>query len=332
MKFGQEALFVIVLGLFSCSGNNEKPVPLSLPSTFDSLPNIPADNQLNVARIELGRILFNEPMLSADGKVSCASCHKQALAFADTVPVSAGVHGKLDRRNSPSLLNVAYQKRLFAEGGIPNLEIQIMAPFGNENEMDFSLTEAARRLSGDKAIQTLSQRAYDRDLDGYSISRAIAAYERSLISMPSAYDRYMSGELSAISPAARAGLALFYSPELACSSCHSGFLFTDQGYHNIGLFAEYKDVGRARLTRDSSDIGKFKTPSLRNVAITQPYMHNGSIARLESAMLHNYPDGRNHPNRDARLGDIKLSETERSQLLAFLRSLTDGNLENPTGY
>jgi len=295
----------------------------SLPGTFDSLPAMPDDNQLTQARIELGRLLFHEPLLSGDASVSCASCHKENLAFADNRRVSSGVHGRLDKRNSPSLVNVAYQKRLFMEGGVPNLEIQVLAPFGNANEMDFTLTAAAKLLQQDVVYRSLAREAYSSEINGFVISRALSAFQRSLISSGSLYDQFLLGDSIAIPAAAQRGSKLFYNDDIACGSCHSGFLYTDQEFYNVGLYIEYADEGRGRLTQNSDDLGKIKTPSLRNVAITAPYMHDGSVATLDEVLQHFNKGGLGHPNQDSRIKPLNLDEYQLSDLKAFLESLTD---------
>ncbi len=320
-------LSLIVLFLIAkCTnhtGDRDDSLIPAVPGTFDSLPPIPVDNQLTKARIELGRMLFHEPLLSGDGIISCASCHKAALAFADDKPVSAGVHGRLDKRNSPSLINVAYQQRLFLEGGIPNLEIQILAPFGNENEMDFSLRKASEILNELEVYQKLAMAAYGSEISGLVISKALSNYQRSLLSSGSPYDAYVLGDQLALNEREKRGMTLFFSGELACSSCHSGFLFTDQDFYNIGLYAKYNDEGRGRLTLDQNDLGKIKTPSLRNVGLTAPYMHDGSLPTLDEVLLHFNSGGVAHANKDARIRKLGLDDHELRDLKAFLLALTD---------
>ncbi len=309
------------------SACSQKSIPdhfeIAIPATFDSLPNFRADNQLTEARIALGKKLFFDTLLSADGSISCASCHKPGLAYADSVPVSSGVHGRLDNRNSPSLINVAWQKHLFREGGIPSLELQALAPFVNENEMNFTLTQAAASLSADNTYRRMANAAYGTTLGAYEIARALAAFQRSLISTGSAYDAYMLGDTTAISAAAIKGMKLFFSESASCSSCHTGFLFTDQNFYNIGLYETYADEGRGRFTRKEADLGKMKTPSLRNVAITAPYMHDGSIATLDQVLIFFNQGGHLNENKDARIRPLGMSAADLDELREFLASLTD---------
>ncbi len=299
------------------------PYVFALPSTFDSLPPIPDDNSLTKARIALGKELFFDKRLSADGSTSCASCHKPALAYADTVAISPGVHGRFDFRNSPSLLNVAYQKALFREGGIPSLELQVLSPFMSEREMDLNLRDIQSILAADQAMNSLSLEAYGEAISPLIMAKSLAGFQRSLLSSGSAYDRFMAGDSAALSAKARRGMDLFFSEATSCGSCHSGFLFTDQNYSNIGLYTDYKDEGRGRLTMNPGDFGKMKTPGLRNVAITPPYMHDGSMATLDEVLEHYNAGGKAHANKDSRVKALNLSDGELNDLKIFLSALTE---------
>ncbi len=323
---------VLIHILCSCTSqqrNEDGSYLLQLPPTFDSLPPIPENNKLTAARIELGEKLFFEKRLSSDGTVSCGSCHKPSLAYADTLAVSGGVHGRFDNRNSPSLINVAWQKHLFREGGVPSLEIQALAPFANENEMDFSLTHAAILLSEDDAYRRMAMEAYDTTMSAYVMGLALACFQRSLISTGSRYDAWLKGDTLALSAAALRGLNIFNSERAACAGCHSGFLLTNQEYHNIGLYTDYNDEGRGRLTRKNADLGKMKTPSLRNVGITAPYMHDGSLRTLTDVIQFFNEGGNPHQNKDERIKPLKLNEQELKDLEAFLMSLTDISYADP---
>ena len=226
-------------------------------------------------------------------------------------------------RNSPSLINVAYQKKLFREGGIPSLEAQVLAPFGNESEMNISLSEAMEHLEHHDDYPRMAREAYGEEMSPMVMARALAAYQRSLISAGSIYDAYLAGDSAALSLSAKKGMALFFSERTACSDCHSGFLFTDQGFHNVGLYSEYRDHGRERITQKAEDIGKMKTPSLRNVALTPPYMHDGSLRSLEEVIDHFDSGGKGHPAQSTKVRPLSLSAEEKSDLKAFLISLSD---------
>jgi cytochrome c peroxidase len=319
------AFAFLIVALWAC-----QPAPkiadaytFQLPATFDSLPPVPTENQLTEARIALGKKLFFDARLSADGKLSCGSCHLPALAYADTFAISAGVHGRLDVRNAPSLLNVAYQQTLFREGGIPNLELQVLAPFVNEGEMNLNIRDLARILVADSFYPMAALEAYAEQISPLIMAKALACFQRSLISSGSAYDAFMQGDSTAMTSAALRGMQLFYSDQTACGTCHSGFLFSDQQFYNVGLYSLYSDEGRGRLTGNPDDVGRMKTPSLRNVAITFPYMHDGSVVSLGAVLQHFNTGGKDHPNKDGRIRPLNLSQMELSDLKAFLYALTD---------
>ncbi|MCA1763974.1 MAG: cytochrome-c peroxidase [Flavobacteriales bacterium] len=321
-------LTAIVFAALVLSGcDSENTFQLHVPPSFDSLPAIPENNELTTRRIELGRLLFHDKRLSGDGRISCASCHKAELAYADTVALSLGVHGNTDARNAYSLINVAYQNHLFMEGGISSLELQVVSPFSNQNEMGFTLKEAVADLKSDSAYTRLANLAYGRELDEHMIGLAIASFERSLISTGSRFDDFLAGDSTALNASELRGKDLFYSDKTGCASCHSGFLFTDQKYWNIGLYENYSDEGRARLTQKAGDLGKFKTPSLRNVAITYPYMHNGSLKTLMDVLIHFNEGGKNHINQDERIKPLGLSADELKDLESFLGVLTEKELD-----
>lgn len=308
----------------------ENPVLLQIPVGFPQ-PQIPADNALTAERIALGKRLFYDPILSRDSTISCASCHKQSLAFADSTATSPGVEGRPGVRNSPTLANVAYQKTLLREGGLPTLEMQILVPIQEHNEFDFNILSIMERLEKNPEYVQMAQQAYGRKPDPFVITRSIAAFERTLLSGNSAFDQwYFQGKKRALSPEAQRGFALFNSERLGCNQCHSGFLFTNQAVANNGLYETYADPGRMRLTGLESDRAVFKIPTLRNVALTAPYMHDGSLKTLDAVIDHYQTGGRPHPNKSPLLKPFHLTPAERRDLLAFLTSLTDPSfLQNP---
>lgn len=308
----------------------ETPVVWTLPDHFPPPPE-PADNPTTVERVSLGRQLFYEPLLSLDSSTSCASCHHPNLAFSDPRQVSTGVHGGIGFRNSPTLTNVAYNDRYFFDGGIPSLELQVLAPLDNADEMRLNIHQAALRLREDSQYIQLFKQAYNRPPDSYGIVRALAAFQRTLISADSPYDRWLSGDQTALSAAANRGKALFFSAELKCSQCHSGFNFTNNGFANNGLHSDYTaDPGRRRVTMEEEDIGKFKVPTLRNISVTAPYMHDGSIPTLHAVIDHYAKGGQQHPNKSPLITGFTITPAERSDLLAFLQCLSDSTfLHNP---
>ncbi len=295
---------------------------LHLPPGF-AMPAMPAENPLTEASVQLGKALFFDARLSRTGALSCAGCHFEANAFSDTLAKSIGVNGLPGMRNAPTLANVAYHNSFFRDGGIPTLERQVIAPVHDDLEMDHDLTVVSSDLRDVEPYQTLSMQAYGKPLDPYVITRSIANYERTLISGWSRYDRYMQGDGAALSDAEVRGLQLFNSAGLNCTACHVGFDLSDHDFHNVGQYMAYADSGRARITLLPEDRGKFKTPTLRNIALTGPYMHDGSMVTLEEVIGHFASGGLPHVNRDPQLQSFALNLQERSDLIAFLSALTD---------
>ncbi len=298
-----------------------------LPSGFPELP-YPADNAPTALRVELGKQLFYDTRLSRDGNLSCASCHLPEHAFADPRAVSQGTDGREGLRNSPTLTNVAWQPYLFMDGGVPNLELQVMHPLNDPLEFDLHIVDAANILANDENYAQMSRSAYNRELDPYVIMRSIAAFERTLISGNSAFDRFLAGDENALSADAQAGKALFFAPETGCSDCHTGVFFTDFSFQNIGLYTNYEDNGRQRVTTDPSDHGKFKVPTLRNVALTAPYMHDGSLATLADVVAHFNSGGVQHTNQHPAVRPLNLTPEQQTQLVVFLEALTDESFIN----
>lgn len=307
----------------------DAPYNLRLPAGFPPM-NIPADNALTERRVELGKMLFFDKTLSRDSSVSCGSCHFQQNAFSDVVSISSGIEGRKGMRNSPPLFNLGYHPLFFFDGGVPTLELQVLAPVQDENEMDHDFTFAVSRLAQNPTYQQLAQIAYNRDFDAFVLTRAIAAFERTLVSGNSAYDKYINGKSSAINESAKRGLLLFESERLGCTGCHGGFNFTDFSFKNNGLYEAYADSGRMRVTALPSDRDKFKVPSLRNIALTAPYMHDGSFTTLPQVIAHYNSGGAANPNKDERIKPLQLTTQEQNDLLEFLHTLTDNEfITNP---
>ena len=326
---------IVALGLIACDDHVLVPddpngFSVVIPQGFPDIP-YPSDNAYTPERWALGRKLFYDKALSRDSTVSCASCHRPEFAFADYHAVSPGVDGRLGNRNVPSLANVAYHPYYLREGGLPTLEMQVFVPLQETHEMDFEIALAAARLAQDSAYRAMSESAYDRPMDPYVITRALAAFERTLISGDSRYDRYLAGTATTvISPAEKAGMDLFFSERTNCSACHGGYNFTTYAFANNGLYAEYADPGRFRLTNLESDRALFKIPSLRNVSITAPYMHDGSVATLREVIDHYDSGGQAHPNKSTLIRPLHLTESEKDDLVAFLQMLIDPTfIHNP---
>lgn len=315
-----------ILFIAACSSDPSTPSPEPLipqPAGFPA-QTFPEDNVPNADRVALGKKLFFDPILSRDLTVSCATCHLPTLAFADTADVTPGVEGRRGTRNAPSLINVAYQPYFMREGGVPTLEMQVLVPIQEHAEMDMNILDVADRVKAVPEYVSMSQKAYDREPDPFVITRAIASFERTLIGGTSIYDRVKNNEYgTSMSTSAQRGMALFFSDRTSCSSCHGGFLFTDHRFANNGLYEEYADNGRERLTYDSNDRALFKVPSLRNVAVTAPYMHNGGIKTLDDVLQHYNSGGKNHPHKHELIRPLNLTSQELNDLKNFLLSLTD---------
>ena len=288
------------------------------------LVSVPADAPMTQAAVELGKALFFDPRLSRNGTISCASCHFPDHAFSDTMAFSRGIEGQLGMRNAPTLANVAYHPYFFRDGGVPDLERQVIAPILDPVEMDHDLMLAAAAVNTDPAYRALSQLVYGRAIDPFVLTRAIATYERTLISGWSRYDRFVyRGELGALTAQEQNGMALFNSEELNCTGCHNGFDLSDHSLQNIGQYLEYADPGRERITVDPADNGKFKVPTLRNIALTAPYMHDGAMTSLSQVIDHFASGGLAHPNKSAEMSSFAITAEEKANLIAFLNSLTD---------
>ncbi len=298
------------------------PFELELPAGFPPLPEHDGA-RLTDASVRLGRALFFDPRLSRDGTIACASCHFPDRAFSDTVAISRGVEGRSGMRNSPPLTNLAWHPAFFRDGGVPTLEQQAIAPIHDPVEMDFNVQSAAELLADKEPYAGLSELAYGEPLSAFHLVRSLASYQRTLVSGWSRYDRYRQGDPTALTQAERRGLELFNSPALRCGTCHSGHDLSDHRYHNIGLYTLSPDPGRARISLDPLDHGKFKTPTLRNIALTAPYMHDGTLWTLEEVVDHFARGGQAASNKSPLVAGFTITDQDRSDLVAFLNALTD---------
>ncbi len=281
-------------------------------------------NEFTIERWDLGKKLFYDPILSKDGSISCASCHDPKLSFSDNKDFSLGVNELLGTRNAPSLANVAYHPYYTREGGVPTLEQQILVPIQEHNEFNNNIILIADTLLTINEYVEMSIKAYNQEPNAFVITRALSQFERSMISGQSAYDlEYHYAIENSMSDAAIRGKQLFESNRLACSSCHGGFNFTNYAFENNGLYLDYADEGRARLTQNPDDIALFKVPSLRNITLTGPYMHDGSIETLSEVIEHYSSGGKAHVHKSDLIQPLNLTSIEKSDLITFLESLTD---------
>lgn len=280
----------------------------------------PTDNEPDAQKIGLGERLFFDPIVSIDSSISCASCHKEVYGLADDVAISPGVEDRLGKRNSPSLWNVGYQPYFMREGGVPTLEMQVLVPVQEHSEMAFNMVLLAQRLNANTAYKNDFLEAFGDSASAYTITRALAQYERTLIQEPTAFDEYVKGDNGALSVAAKKGFELFYG-KAGCDGCHSGPLMTNFGFYNNGTQIGPDDYGRAELTLDSADFYLFKVPSLRKVALTAPYMHDGSLASLRDVLEQYNQGGVGHDYTSDGIEPLNLNESELVALEEFLSSL-----------
>lgn len=270
--------------------------------------------------IELGRQLYFEPRLSGNGTMSCATCHNPDIGMGDGLAKGTGSKANRLGRNTPHIYNLAWSAVLFWDGRAASLEEQALGPIASPDEMDLPIEQAVARLAGIPGYREQFAKVYGASgVSAETLGKAIAAFERTLISRNSAFDRYHAGERSAMSPEAVRGLALFQG-KANCIACHSGPNLTDDSYHNLGMADG--DLGRGVLDAAPHLKGAFKTPGLRNAALTAPYMHDGSLGSLE-AVVRFYDRGGDRPGADPLIKPLRLTDGEVRDLVAFLGALTD---------
>jgi cytochrome c peroxidase len=324
--------FALLL-LTSCQNSaalRDEPIRLNYPSWFGN-PRITEGNEPTKLRVELGRRLFYDTRLSADNSTSCATCHVQSSAFTDGKSISTNAHGIPGKRNSPSLQNLAWTPYFMMEGGVPTLEMQVLAPVQEPLEMHGNFEQIIQQLSQDQELAKLSKIAYNRDIDVYVITRALACFERTFISGDSRFDRFFyQKKTDELTEEEKHGMELFFSSKTQCATCHTPPFFSDFQFYDVGLYQNPNDTGKERDTFEASDRGKFKTPSLRNVELTAPYMHDGSLNSLEEVVDLFNIGGHLSPNQDPRISPLQLTDDEQQDLIAFLKTLTDWTfVQNP---
>ena len=276
----------------------------------------PKDNEPSPEKVALGKQLYFDGRLSADNKVSCATCHDPAKGFSNGDQFATGVEGKKGGRNSPTVINSAYQSFQFWDGRAKTLEEQALGPVQNPIEMNMPLEAVVAKLNGIEGYKKQFQQVFGTDVTGEGIAKAIAAYERTVISCDAPYDKFKEGDKSALSEAAQRGMKVFFGAG-HCSACHSGHNFTDNAFHNIGVSGE--DQGRHVISKMEGDKGSFKTPTLREIARTAPYMHDGSLKTLEEVIEHYAKGGNAHEQLDEEIYELKLTPEQKADLVTFLK-------------
>lgn len=320
MKRKNISIAIIMISFFSCffiKKNSFNKAEFLFPEIVN-----PKHNRPTKERVELGQKLFFDPILSVDSSLSCASCHKPNLAFSDDVAFSPGVYNRAGVRNAPSLANIGYHPYFLREGSIKTIEMQVLVPIQEENEFAHNIVDIAEQMKKNPEYVKMSKEAYGKSPDPYVITRALAAYERTLVSKNSKFDKFINGEIP-LTKEEKQGFDLFMSNKTNCSSCHGGFNFTRYKITNNGLYENYKDEGRMRATKNNKDLALFKTPSLRNIELTAPYMHDGSLTTLEEVVEHYNTGGKNHIHKDSLIVPLNLNKNQKLDLVSFLKTLTD---------
>jgi cytochrome c peroxidase len=309
------------------------PIQIKAPLGLPPVP-VPADNPPTKETIALGRRLYYDPVLSVDKSVSCATCHGPAGGFTDNKAVSTGVNGKTGSRSAPTVINSAYSTLQFWDGRAATLEAQAAGPMANPVEMAHTLEGEVKALQADSAYREEFKKAWGTDqITIDMVTKSIASFERTVLSGDSPFDRYYyGGDKKAMSPSAIRGLKVFTDAKKGnCAVCHTiekqYALFTDNKFHNIGVGAEpsgqFDDVGRVAISKDTAETGAFKTPTLRNIEQTAPYMHDGSLKSLKEVVDHYIGGGNSNPYLDKQIHALDfLSGQERQDLENFLRALT----------
>ncbi len=280
----------------------------------------PEDNTPSEAKIALGKQLYFDPRLSIDQTISCASCHDPQKGWSNGEAVATGFKKQQGGRSAPTVINTAFQQFQFWDGRAPTLEHQALGPIANPIEMAMKLEDVVQRLNTVEGYRTQFQKVFGTDVTEEGIAKAIAAYERTVISGDAPYDQFKAGDKSALSEAAQRGMTLFFG-KAHCSACHSAHNFTDNGFHNIGVSWEKpdRDLGRFAISGLEGDKGAFKTPTLREIARTAPYMHDGSLATLEDVITHYNRGATPNPYLDEEIFTLNLTEQEQADLVTFLK-------------
>ena len=309
----------------------DTPPKATIPAPLGLLPVVwPSDNPYTPEKAELGRLLYFDVRLSADNTISCATCHSPKYAFTDSMPVSTGIRGQRGNRSAPTIINRAYSLAQFWDGRAATLEEQAKGPMANSIEMGNTHEVIVDKLKGIAGYRVLFAKVFGtEDFTIDHAAKAIATFERTVLSGNSAYDRYKAGDKKAMTQAQVRGMNVFFK-KAKCDKCHDGQNFTTNDYHNLGVGADKPDadVGRFAVTKDPKDWGAFKTPTLRDIAETPPYMHDGSVKTLREVVDFYDKGGTLNKNLDKDVKPLKLTVDERNDLVEFLRALSGQGWQN----
>lgn len=321
----QTNVLVIYLGItltFGVSGSvlaeaEKEEVSWLRPDTIPA----PTDNQITPERVELGKTLFFDPRLSGSKWISCATCHNPALGWSDGLPTAMGHNMEVLGRATPTILNTAYQRLQFWDGRARSLEAQALGPIEDPGEMAGNVDEALAALQQIPGYVAMFEAAYpDEGITADTLAKALATFQRTIVSTESDFDRWQKGDEDAVTDPVKRGFDLF-TGKANCDACHQGFNFIDDGFHNLGLKGN-QDAGRYAVVPVKVLKGAFKTPTLRDVALTAPYMHNGMYETLEEVVGHYNRGGDVEENLDPNMKPLNLTEQEVKDVVAFLESLT----------
>ncbi len=311
-------ILVILLFASACKSKSQDSFVVS------GLPPVPENNPLTENRSELGKLLFFDPRLSGSNWISCATCHNPSLGWSDKLPKAIG-HGMLVLgRNTPTIINTGWNAVQFWDGRADSLEAQAKGPITAPGEMNQNMEELVGELNSIEGYRVLFEKAYPGEgVTENSILKAIASYERTIVSRNSPFDKWRLGDESSISDEAKNGFNLFVG-KAACAVCHQGANFTDNGFHNIGIkeLSGQQEDGRFSIVPLNIMKGAFKTPTLRDVALSGPYMHNGMYQTLEDVVEHYVRGGDSKENLSPNMSAVSLSNQEKKEIVEFMKSLT----------
>jgi len=314
------AAAMLVAGGMVVSASADDKFKLEVPSGLP-MPVVPADNPLTADKISLGKQLYFDKRLSRDNTVSCATCHDPNKGWSNGEAVATGVRGQKGGRSAPTIINAAYHPLQFWDGRAEKLEGQSLGPIQNPIEMDLTLPEAIERVTKIKGYRDQFQKVFGTDPNAENMAWAISAFERTILSGDAPYDRYVGGDPKALSPSAERGMKLFFN-KAHCTACHSGPNFSDAAFHNLGVGLQHEkdvDIGRMAISKQLGDRGGFKTPTLRDIARTAPYMHDGSHKTLEDVVEYYNKGGFNNPQLDEEIYPLNLTAEEKKDLVTFMK-------------
>ena len=320
---------ILISLVVSCAARAADPASeFKVPAGLPAIP-WPKDNPYSPEKAELGRLLFFDARLSADFSITCATCHSPRSAYSDRAPVSTGIRGQKGTRHAPTIVNSAYGLAQFWDGRAPTLEEQMKGPVANPIEMGMSHDVVVNRLQASSGYRALFSHVFGtEEISIDEVAKAIATFERTVLSGNSPYDRYQAGNKKAMTAPQIRGMDIFLKKK--CDKCHEGSNFSDGKFHNIGVGVDdaNPDVGRFGITHDSRDWSAFKTPTLREAAGRAPYMHDGSLKNLRQVVEYYDKGGNPNKNLDADIKRLKLSDRDKDDLVEFLQALSGEGWQN----